>query len=258
MAEKKIVRIAAIADVHCKKDSRDGVQKLFAQLPADIDILLVAGDLCDTGLPEEAHILAHELKSLRMPVLAVLGNHDFESGKAAEVESILCDSGVQVLAGTAHEAYGIGFAGVKGFCGGFGDRALQAWGEPAIKAFVYEGVEESLKLESALAKLRTPKRIALLHYAPVISTIAGEPPEIAPFLGSSRLEEPLNHYAVTAAFHGHAHRGTPEGATTQGIPVYNVAKPLLERKFPDRPPFKILDIDPELGRDYIGNEQPHA
>ena len=258
MAEKKYLRIAAIADVHCKKDSRDYVQKLFAQLGSDVDILLLGGDLCDTGLPEEARILAHELKNLRIPVLAVLGNHDFESGKAQEVESILCDSGVHVLAGTALEISGIGFAGVKGFCGGFGDRALQAWGEPAIKAFVYEGVEESLKLESALAKLRTPKRIAILHYAPILATIAGEPPEIAAFLGSSRLEEPLNHYAVTAVFHGHAHRGALEGATTQGIPVYNVAKPLLERKFTDRPPFKILDIDPELGRDYIGNEQPHA
>ena len=254
MGEKKIVRIAAIADVHCKKDSRDSMQKLFAQLTNDIDILLLGGDLCDTGIPEEAHILAHELKNLRIPVLAVLGNHDFECGKAAEVETILCDAGVHMLGGTAREMHGVGFAGVKGFCGGFGDRALQAWGEPAIKAFVYEGVEESLKLESALAKLRTPKRIALLHYAPVISTIAGEPPEIAPFLGSSRLEEPLNHYAVTAAFHGHAHRGTHEGATTQGIPVYNVAKPLLERKFPDHPPFKILDIDPEPGRNELDNQ----
>ncbi|HEY7166053.1 MAG TPA: metallophosphoesterase [Candidatus Binatia bacterium] len=258
MDEKKIVRVAATADIHCKKDSRDSLQKLFAQLGTDVDILLLGGDLCDTGLPEEAQIFAHELKGLRIPVLAVLGNHDYESGKAAEVEAILCEAGAQVLCGGAREIYGVGFAGVKGFCGGFGDRALQAWGEQAIKAFVYEGVEESLKLESALAKLRTPKRIALLHYAPVVSTIVGEPPEIAPFLGSSRLEEPLNHYAVTAVFHGHAHRGAPEGTTTQGIPVYNVAKPLLERKFADRPPFKILEIDPEPGRDNIGDEQPHA
>jgi Icc-related predicted phosphoesterase len=138
---------------------------------------------------------------------------------------------------------GIGFAGVKGFAGGFGESALQPWGEPSIKNFVNESVTETLKLESALAKLRTKKRIAVLHYSPIEATVGGEPLQIFPFLGSSRLEEPLNRYAVTAVFHGHAHRGTPEGRTQNGVPVYNVAMKLLQRSFPDRPPFRILELE---------------
>jgi Icc-related predicted phosphoesterase len=254
MNGKNDFRLAATADLHCSKKSRDSVQSLLSAMAKDADILLLGGDLCDTGLPEEAHMLAQQIKSLNIPVIAVLGNHDFESGKAGEIESILADAGVNILDGKCCEVYGIGFAGVKGFCGGFGDRALQAWGEPATKAFVYEGVEEALKLESALAKLTTPERIALLHYAPIVDTIVGEPPEIAPFLGSSRLEEPLNRYPVTAVFHGHAHRGTPEGMTAQRVPVYNVAKPLLERRFTDRPPFRILEIHHDERRKEVGDQ----
>jgi len=230
MEAKKQLRIAATADLHCKKTSRDSIKDLLSAMAKEADILLFAGDLCDTGLPEEAQLLAQEIVRIKLPVVAVLGNHDFESGKEAEVASILSDAGANVLDGKCCEIYGIGFAGVKGFCGGFGDRALQSWGEPAIKTFVYEAVT-------------TPERIALLHYAPIIDTVVGEPPEIAPFLGSSRLEEPLNRYAVRAAFHGHAHHGTPEGATPQGVPVYNVAKPLLERVFIGRAPFRILEIE---------------
>jgi Icc-related predicted phosphoesterase len=243
MKPKKQLRLAATGDLHCKKTSRDATKDLLSAMASEADILLFAGDLCDTGLPEEAQILAQEIVRVKVPVVAVLGNHDFESGKADEIAAILTDAGVNVLDGKCCEVYGIGFAGVKGFCGGFGDRALQAWGEPAIKTFVYEGVEESLKLESALAKLATPERIAILHYAPIFETVVGEPLEIAPFLGSSRLEEPLNRYSVRAAFHGHAHRGSVQGTTTQGIPVYNVAKPLLERTFAGRPPFRILEVE---------------
>jgi Icc-related predicted phosphoesterase len=207
------------------------------------DIILLGGDLCDTGLPEEAEILAKELTALRIPVVAVLGNHDFEAGKAGEIVEILSNVGVNLLDGKSCEIYGIGFAGAKGFAGGFGERALQPWGESTIKAFVHEAVEEALKLESALAGLRTRQRVVLLHYAPIFDTVVGEPPEIFPFLGSSRLEDPLNRYPVSAVFHGHAHRGTPTGATKSGIPVYNVATPVLQSTFPDRPPFKILDIE---------------
>ncbi len=251
---KNDIRLAATADLHCTKKSRDSVQNLLAAMARDADILLLGGDLCDTGLPEEAQILAQQIKSLNVPVIAVLGNHDFESGKASEIEAILADVGVFILDGKSCEVQGIGFAGVKGFCGGFGDKALQAWGEPAIKSFVYESVEEALKLESALAKLRTPERIALLHYAPIVDTTVGEPPEIAPFLGSSRLEEPLNRYQVTAVFHGHAHRGSPEGMTEHRVPVYNVAKPLLERVFTDRPPYRILEIHHDERRKDVGDQ----
>jgi Icc-related predicted phosphoesterase len=159
----------------------------------------------------------------------------------------LSDSGITILDGKGCEIQGVGFAGVKGFAGGFGERALQAWGEPSIKSFVREAVEEALKLESALASLRTHKRIALLHYAPIVDTVIGEPPEIFPFLGSSRLEEPLNRYSVTAVFHGHAHRGTIQGVTQAGVPVYNVARPLLQRS-DTRAPYRIFEIDRQTQR----------
>jgi Icc-related predicted phosphoesterase len=177
-----------------------------------------------------------------IPTVAVLGNHEHESGRADEVRAILSDAGIRVLDGEAAEICGVGFAGAKGFAGGFGERALQPWGEASIKAFVREAVDETVKLESALAKLRTPQRIVLLHYAPVQATVEGEPPEIFPFLGSSRLEDPLNRYGVAAVFHGHAHHGTPRGHTTVGVPVYNVAMPLLRSSWPDSPPFLVLEV----------------
>jgi Icc-related predicted phosphoesterase len=240
---KEVVRLAATADIHCTKKTHEGLKALFTAMANSADVLLLAGDLCDAGLPEEAHLLARELANLRAPVVAVLGNHDFESGKAAEIETILVDSGVNVLDGHSCEIYGIGFVGVKGFGGGFGDKALQAWGEDATKRFVHEAVEEALKLESALAGLRTSKRVALLHYSPILETVVGEPPEIIPFLGSSRLEDPLNRYPVTAVFHGHAHNGTLEGRTKEQVPVYNVAVPLLNNSFKNVPPFRVVEIN---------------
>lgn len=239
------LRIAAVADIHCTKKSFDPARDLLAAMAKDADVVLLAGDLCDTGLVAEAEVLSRALAPLTVPVVAVLGNHDFECGKAPEVEAILCDIGVNLLDGKSCEIRGVGFAGVKGFAGGFGERALQPWGEPTIKTFVHEAVEEALKLESALAALRTEKRIALLHYAPIIETVIGEPPEIFPFLGSSRLEEPLNRYPVAAVFHGHAHGGSAKGMTKGGVPVYNVAKSLLQRAGTGGPPFKVFEIDCE-------------
>lgn len=237
------LRLAAVADLHCTKKEADNTRSLLSAMAQGADVLLLGGDLCDAGLPQEAEILAREIAILKVPVVAVLGNHDFEAGKAPAIVEILSNAGVNVLDGKSCEIYGIGFAGAKGFAGGFGERALQSWGEPTIKAFVHEAVEEALKLESALAGLRTPNRIALLHYSPIVETVVGEPPEIFPFLGSSRLEDPLNRYPVAAVFHGHAHRGSPEGLTKTGVRVFNVAKSLLQNTFPDAPPFKILEID---------------
>jgi len=176
------------------------------------------------------------------PVIGVLGNHDYAGGKPEEMRQILVDGGVTVLDGEATELHGVGFAGVKGFAGGFGRGALGPWGEHAIKAFVQEAVDEALKLESALARLRTQKRIALLHYSPIRATVEGEPPEIFAYLGSSRLEEPINRFRVSAVFHGHAHRGAPEGRTSTGVPVHNVSIPLLIRTNPNRPPFLIVEM----------------
>jgi Icc-related predicted phosphoesterase len=240
------LRIAAIGDLHCTKAvPPGGLAPLFLQAAESADVLLLCGDLTDYGLPEEARGLARELASAKVRVLAVLGNHDYESDKADEVRQILTDAGVTVLDGDSVEIEGVGFAGVKGFAGGFGERGLQSWGEPMIKQFVREAVNEALKLETALARLRTPQRIAVLHYSPVASTVENEPPEIFAFLGSSRQEDPINRYGDTAVFHGHAHRGRPEGRTTTGIPVYNVALPLLRRAYPDRPPFRMLEVPVE-------------
>jgi len=236
----QVVRVAAVGDVHCKKTSQGDLQPLFQQINDSADILLLCGDLTDYGLPEEAQVLAKELtSSLKLPIIAVFGNHDFESGQVQEVQNILCDAGVRVLDGESCEVHGIGFAGVKGFAGGFGQRALGPWGEESIKHFVHEAIDEALKLEKAIAQLQTPQRVIVLHYSPIRATVEGEPPEIFPFLGSSRLEEPLNRHPVTVIFHGHAHHGSPEGRTQQDVPVYNVALPLLRRVFPDQPPFRV-------------------
>jgi Icc-related predicted phosphoesterase len=237
------LRIAAIGDIHVSKTSQGAFQPLFTQINSSADVLVLCGDFTDYGLPEEARILARELSSaIKIPVIAVLGNHDYEGGRQQEIRAILTDAGVTVLDGEATEIEGVGFAGVKGFCGGFGRGALGPWGEHVIKQFVQEAVDESLKLEAALARLRTPQRIALLHYAPIRGTVEGEPLEIFPYLGSSRLEEPINRYRVTAVFHGHAHRGSPEGRTAAGVPVYNVAMPLLTRTNPERPPYLIVEV----------------
>ena len=238
-----VVRVAAVADLHCAKAMAAGTfQPLFAQVAERADVLALAGDLTDYGLPEEARLLVRELAVAKVPVVAVFGNHDYESERHDEVKQILTEGGVTVLDGDSVEIQGVGFAGVKGFAGGFGERALQSWGEPILKRFVREAVDEALKLESALARLRTTHRIALMHYSPIRSTVECEAPEITPFLGSSRLEDPLNRYPVFAVFHGHAHRGSVEGRTATGVPVYNVALPLLRRRYPDQPPFRVVEV----------------
>jgi Icc-related predicted phosphoesterase len=241
--ESGIVRVGAMADLHYTKDSPPEVHDALAQATRACDVLVLCGDLTDRGLPEEAERLARELRAaVTVPMVGVLGNHDFESGRQAEVAEILGASGVKVLDGDACEVEGIGFAGVKGFAGGFGKRALGPWGEEIIKHFVHEAVAEALKLESALARLRHRPRIAVLHYSPIQATVEGEPLEIYPFLGSSRLEEPLTRYPVRAVFHGHAHRGRPEGRTSNGTPVYNVSYSLLRGIDPDRPAFRVFEV----------------
>lgn len=241
--DRKNIRFAAVGDLHCRKESAGTLRDFFSQASEAADALLLCGDLTDYGLPEEAKVLADELAVVKVPMVAVLGNHDYESGVPVEVRQILMQAGVRVLDGEACEVLGVGIAGAKGFAGGFGRGSLGPWGEGAIKQFVNEAIQEALKLESALAKLRTRQRIAVLHYSPIVGTVEGEPVEIFPFLGSSRLEDPLVRYPVNAVVHGHAHRGTPEGKTVNGVPVYNVAKPLLQRAFPDRPPFRVIEVE---------------
>ncbi len=158
---RNVVRIAAIGDLHYSKNAVAGsLQPLFGQINDHADILVLCGDLTDYGLPEEARALAREMSVVKIPVVAVLGNHDFESSQQGEIRTILADTGVAFLDGDSTEILGIGFAGVKGFAGGFGRRALGPWGEDIVKSFVREAVDEALKLESALARLRNDKRIA--------------------------------------------------------------------------------------------------
>jgi Icc-related predicted phosphoesterase len=242
-AARNFVRLAAIGDLHYGRTSRGQLQPLFSAVTqAEADILLLLGDLTDYGLAEEAVELARELTGgIKIPIIGVLGNHDYEAGAQAEVTRILTEAGVKMLDGESVEVLGIGFAGVKGFAGGFGRGVLGPWGEDIVKRFVHEAVNETLKLESALARLRTETRIALLHYAPIAETVEGEPREIWPYLGCGRLEEPLTRYQVTAVFHGHAHHGQAEGKTSNGTPVYNVSMPLMQARNPDQP-LRLLDI----------------
>ncbi|MEO7454617.1 MAG: metallophosphoesterase [Gemmatimonadaceae bacterium] len=250
-----IVRIAAVSDVHYSKTSQGLLQPLFAQITESADILVIPGDLTDYGLAEEARVLARDLTTaVKIPVVAVLGNHDYEGDQVDDVRDILTTAGVHLLDGDAVEVLGIGFAGVKGFAGGFGRGALGPWGEPSIKLFVQEAVQEALKLESALARLTTPCRIALLHYAPIRETVEGEPVEIFPWLGSSRLEEPLTRFEVDAVFHGHAHKGAPEGRSSTGIPVYNVCLQVLKDSYPDRPPFRLFEASRTKAGQASGDE----
>jgi Icc-related predicted phosphoesterase len=237
------VRVAAVGDIHLGgKGLEPPLQILFSQVSEHADVLALCGDLTDRGDPEEAKLMARALATVSVPMVAVLGNHDYECGKVAEVTRILSDAGVRVLDGDAHEVLGIGFAGAKGFAGGFGRGALGPWGEPLIKQFVREALDEALKLETALSRLRTERKVALLHYSPVAATVEGEPPEIYPYLGSSRLEEPLTRYPVDVVFHGHAHHGTTEGRTKNDVPVYNVSMMLLQRTYPHLPAFRVVEL----------------
>jgi Icc-related predicted phosphoesterase len=224
------VRVAAIGDLHVGEDHVHPYRDLFARISQEADVLALCGDLTNFGKTPEAEILAEDLQACTIPVVGVLGNHDYECGQPEEVARILHQAGVMLMDGEAHEVHGVGFAGCKGFIGGFGRHMLSAFGEPEIKSFVQASVEENLKLESSLRMLRTDRTVVVLHYSPVGETVQGEPPEIFPFLGSARMGETIDRFeGVKCVVHGHAHRGAYQGKTTGGVPVYNVARPLLNR-----------------------------
>lgn len=223
------MRIAAVGDLHCRADTRGSIAQALTGVDQEADALLLAGDLTDHGTPEEAAWLADVLGKLKLPKVAVLGNHDYDCGHELQVRQKLIEAGVQVLDGEPWTLGELGVAGIKGFAGGFEHAQLQRFGEGPLKAFVDACIQEELKLENALFQLRTKVRIALLHYAPCRSTLEGEPLEIFPFLGATRLSGPLDQLRPNLALHGHAHRGTLRGATSGGVPVYNVALPVLRR-----------------------------
>jgi Icc-related predicted phosphoesterase len=239
------LRIAAMSDVHYAREPKESLQAIYKEVSKTADVLLVCGDITDYGLPEEAELAVQDFRACTIPILGVLGNHDCESGREQEVRSVLNAAGVKMLDGESIEIKGVGFAGTKGFCGGFGRRMLEPWGERIMKQFVQEALDETLKLESALARLRMPHRIVLLHYAPIQATVEGEPPEIFPFLGSSRLEDPIERHGCAAVFHGHAHRGSPEGKTKSGIPVYNVSLSLMRKTNPEGPAYRLFELPVE-------------
>jgi len=224
------LRLAAVGDLHVGETAQHPYRELFARISQEAEVLALCGDLTNFGKTAEAEILAEDLQACRIPVVGVLGNHDYECGQPQEVAHILREAGVKLLDGEAHEVGGVGFAGAKGFIGGYGRNMLTAFGEPAIKAFVQASVDENLKLESSLRMLKTDRVVVVLHYAPIAETLAGEPPEIFPFLGSARMGETIDRFdGVRYVLHGHAHSGAYEGRTARGTPVYNVARPLLTR-----------------------------
>lgn len=231
MEVNKKTRIAAIADIHVKETDKGKWVSWFKEASQQADVVLICGDLTDTGDEVEAQVLAEELKACTVPVVGVLGNHDYEKGRHKLIRQIVQSENVHILNGESVVIAGVGFAGIKGFGGGFDNHMLSMFGEGAMKAFVQEAVDEALHLDRALARLDaeypTIKKIAVLHYSPIKATVIGEPEAIFPFLGSSRLAEPLSRRGVTAAFHGHAHVGTLEAEAAGGVKVFNVAIPIL-------------------------------
>lgn len=233
------MKVAAVGDLHVGRDEGVCWRDVFAEACREARALVLAGDLTDLGMPDQARLLVEDLRGCTVPVVAVLGNHDYEGGHVEEVSAIIRGAGVHLLDGQSCEIDGVAFVGVKGFVGGFGARMLGSFGEPAIKQFVGETVKEALRLENAMRRVRAGRTVVVLHYAPVADTVAEEPAEIFPFLGCSRLAETIDRFRVSAVVHGHAHRGHYEGRTPAGQPVYNVAAPVLK---PTGRPYALIEV----------------
>lgn len=219
----------------------DRIREPMSRVRDEADLLVIAGDITNYGKTDELSSVLNALVRLRIPIVAVLGNHDYESGQAEELMKMMSAEGIKVLDGSGYERDGIGFAGTKGFLGGFGRGMLTAFGEPQLKSFVQASIDEALKLERALSMLRTEKRIVVTHYAPIVDTVRGEPPEIFPYLGSGRLAEVIDRHQAVLALHGHAHHGAPEGKTVGGVPVYNVALSLLMSRN-GKIPYRLFEV----------------
>ncbi len=238
---KARLRVAAVGDLHVGEGHDRPYRDLFERVSDDADVLCLCGDLVNFGKTREVEILIEDLKACKIPMVGVLGNHEHECGQPDHVTKMLSDAGVQMLTGQAYEIEGVGFAGGKGFVGGFGRYMLSSFGEDSIKRFVNEAVEDANLIENSIRMLRTERSVVMLHYAPVVDTVVGEPPEIHAFLGSSRLGETIDRYDnVSLVVHGHAHRGAPEGRTNKGTPVYNVALPVL-RTLGDQP-YRVFEV----------------
>jgi uncharacterized protein len=207
----------------------------------DADALVIGGDLTDLGRLEQAEVLLEVLNACPIPVIATLGNHDHASGNADELSRLISKAGIYLLNRSSVVIDGVGFSGVKGFCGGFGQAVANSFGEDLFKAWVTEGVLDAKALESELRRLETERRVAVLHYAPIRATVKGESPEIYPYLGTSHLGKALDEGGATVAFHGHAHNGSFEGKTPGGVPVFNVSLAVLEHEG-FRNPYHIFEV----------------
>jgi Icc-related predicted phosphoesterase len=235
------LRVAAIGDLHVMEDSVAPYRDLFTEISGEADVLVLCGDLTNFGKTAEAEILAEDIRACSIPVIGVLGNHDYECGQPETVCSILHEAGMTILDDQAIEIEGVGFAGVKGFMGGYGRGELAQFGEPVAKAFVQEAMNEARKLENALRTIRTERSVAVLHYSPTIETLEGEPEVIFQYLGSARLADAIDRFDhVKAVVHGHAHHGRYEGKTPLGKPVYNVAQFVLKPLFGK--PYVVLEV----------------
>lgn len=235
------MRVAATADLHFNPPVWEHIRPHIERVRDEADVLIVAGDLTNYGKTSEMEPLLNLLVRLRIPIIAVLGNHDYESCQEQELMKMMATEGIKILDGTGYERDGVGFAGTKGFIGGFGRGVLTAFGEREVKAIVQAAIDESLKLERALSQLRTNKRVVILHYAPIVATVKGEAPEIFPYLGTSRMAEVVDRHGADLIVHGHAHHGTAEGKTVGGVPVYNVALGLLQAENPPRA-YRVFDL----------------
>lgn len=236
------VRIAAVGDVHLAEDLRGRYAPLLADLSGSADVLLVAGDLTQHGTVEEASVFADEFGAADVPVVAVLGNHDYHSGQEKQIRALLEEAGIRVLEGegTVVEtpAGTVGVAGVKGFCLGFSGRCAADFGEPEMKAFTGHGIRSAQSLREAFDGLEADVRVSLTHFAPTDDTLSGEPVEIWPFLGNYLLGEAIDDACADLAVHGHAHAGSEKGLTPDGIPVRNVAQPVI------RAAYRVYDVVP--------------
>lgn len=236
------IRIAAVGDLHVKIHFKEVYKHFFEVISDKADVLVLCGDLTDLGIAAEAELLAQDLRYCRIPVIGVLGNHDYQSDKVDEIINILeRNENTTILGDEPKVESGIGFAGVKGFIGGFNEHALGAFGEAEIKQIIFERDRQAYSLENQLKALNIEKKVVVMHYSPIRATVADEPADIMPFLGSTRFEQVIDQYGASVVFHGHANLGPHEGRTAKGIPVFNVALPLLENNF-SREPYKIFEL----------------
>ncbi|MFP5235222.1 MAG: metallophosphoesterase [Acidobacteriota bacterium] len=235
------MRLAAVADIHLKAADHEKNLRAFSAVNELADVLVIAGDFTDHGLPDEMRGVLSVLEHVHVPIIGVLGNHDHESDHQDELAGMLRVAGVKVLDGHCFEVGGVGFAGTKGFAGGFSPYELMPFGEGGIKNFVEIAEREAIKLDFGLEQLRTATKIAITHYAPIKETVVGEPEPIFPFLGSSRLQRALDKHKPLLALHGHAHHGSFSGETKSGVRVHNVALQILRAKGEEHP-FAIFDL----------------